>query len=119
MDVVQELFGGYDSDDSYVIKPVNVRRTMAKGEVRRLLMGCELDVFTFCLYHGKFVSFCEEDKCSDKCILPNGVDLDRWEAAQDRARVMRARCAELDPRAKIALLRKRIKGAKVRIKFGR
>ena len=51
-DVKEELFGGYNEAGGYVIKTTQVRRKMAKGEVRILDIGCEHDVFTYCLYHG-------------------------------------------------------------------
>jgi hypothetical protein len=52
VDVKKELFGGFDDEGRYVISVVDVRRTMAKGEVRVREVGCEHDVFTYCLYHG-------------------------------------------------------------------
>ena len=53
VDVKKELFGGFDDEGRYVISVVDVR-TMAKGEVRVREVGCEHDVFTYCLYHGDF-----------------------------------------------------------------
>jgi len=121
VDVKEELFGGFDKDDSYVIRTVKVRRQMAKGEIRRHELGCEANVFTYCLYHGNFVHFEDGDQRDGqrKRVWESGVDADRWEAAAKRARQMLEQCADASPRAKIAKLRKLVKGAKVRIKFGR
>ena len=105
-----------------MIKTVSVRRTMAKGEVRQCELGCEHGVFTFCLYHGKFLRFDDgdaSDKQGKKRMHSGGVDAERWDAAEKRAALMLEQCADADPKAKMAQLRKRTKGAKVRIKFGR
>ena len=50
----EELFGGYDTDGTYVVKKIIVKRELAKGEMRRHEQGCEAHVLTFCLYHGEF-----------------------------------------------------------------
>ena len=50
VDVKKELFGGYSPGGTYHINTVDVRRTMAKGEVRGASVGCEHDVFTYCLH---------------------------------------------------------------------
>ena len=52
-------------------------------------------------------------------LYPGGVDAARWDAAAKRATMMLDQCADADPKAKMAQLRKLTKGAKVRIKFGR
>ena len=122
VDVKKELFGGYSPGGSYTIKTIAVRRTMAKGEVRQRKLGCEHDVYTFCLYHGTFARFDDGDagdKQGKKRMYPGGVDAERWDAATKRAALMLEQSAELDPKAKMAQLRRRTKGAKVRIKFGR
>ena len=120
--VKKELFGGYSPRGSYVIKSTEVRRKMSKGEVRRHELGCEHDVFTFCLYHGKFLRFDEGELGSGKAkpaTTKAGVDLQRWQEARDKATLMLEQCADQDPRSKMAKLRKRTMGAKVAIKFGR
>ena len=124
VNVKKELFGGYSPGGSYVIKTVDVRRTMAKGEVRRHELGCEHDVFTFCLYHSKFLRFDEgeernEDEKDEATWDEGRVVPSRWRAASARATQMLKQCADWSPQEKMAQLRKRTKGAKVRIKFGR
>ena len=124
--VKKELFGGYSPRGSYmgsyVIKTVAVRREMSKGEVRRREQGCEHDVFTFCMYHGKFLRFDKDDEGSGKgkqSVTSTGVDLQRWQDASERATKMLEECADDDPRSKMARLRKRTKGATAKIRFAR
>ena len=122
VDVQKELFGGFDEDGGYVIKTISVRRTMAKGEVKVRELGCEHDVFTFCLYHSKVARFDVGGNSDGKCQTKwNGghVDADRWRAAQQKARQMLKECKDAAPAAKIAKLRKLTKGAKVPIAFER
>ena len=114
----KELFGGYDNRGKYVIMTIQVPRKVAKGEVLRREFGCELDVFTFCLYHGKFARF-DDGKSRDKKLWKSGVDPDRWEAARERAKKMVEQCANLDPQSKMATLRKLTKDSKEPIRFGR
>ena len=94
---------------------------MAKGEQRVDESGCELDVFTFCLYHGKSQLFDDGSKRHEKHATygKDGVNICRWEAARKKAAQMQEQCTHLDIREKMALLRKRTKGAKVPIKFER
>ena len=47
---------------------------MAKGEVRRLVSGCERDVFTYCLYHSTFLRFDEGSAQRKKMKCASGVD---------------------------------------------
>ena len=93
---------------------------MAKGEVRGASVGCENDVFTYCLYHGSFLRFSEGEQPSKARVSKTKhgpVDLDRWYAARKKAAQMLEQCADMDPKAKADILRKRAKGAKVRINF--
>ena len=71
VDVKKELFGGYSPGGTYHINTVDVRRTMAKGEVRGASVGCEHDVFTYCLYHGSFLRFSEGEQPSKR--LERGI----------------------------------------------
>ena len=57
---------GYSKDGTYVIKTVSVRRTMAKGEARRRELCCEHNVFSFCVYHGKFHCFDDGNERDEK-----------------------------------------------------
>ena len=104
-----------------MIKTTTVRRKMSKGEVSMHELGCEHDVFTFCLYNGSFAHFDGgEGKSQGKRTLwPNGVIKERWEAAEKRATQMMEQCADADPRTKMAMLRTRVKGSKTPIKFMR
>ena len=119
------LFGGFSKDGRYVIKIISVRRTMAKGEVRQHEMGCEHDVFTYCLYHGKFarINDSSDGKKSNgkgkKRQYADGVDADRWDAAAKKAEKMLEQCSKATPATKMAKLRQLTKDAKVRITFGR
>ena len=120
VDVKKELFGGFDDEGRYVISVVDVRRTMAKGEVRVREVGCEHDVFTYCLYHGDFehINGGDDSDGKGKRRMYNGtVDADRWDAAAKQARIMLKECADAAPKAKITKLRKLTKGAKAPIKF--
>ena len=94
----EELFGGYYSDDTYVVRIVKVRQRMSKGEVRRCEWGWEGDVFTFCFYHGKFLRF--DDANAKKIIYKSGFDENRWNAARRKATELVKRWAEMDPREK-------------------
>ena len=100
-----------------------MRSTFAKGE-RSNTPSNESFVFAYCLYHGKFVRFGDGDElfgAAKKIILPSGVDLRRWEAAEQRAELMLKQCEDqnMDVRAKMALLRKITKKAKIRFEFAR
>ena len=120
VDVKKELFGGYSPGGTYHIRTVDVRRTMAKGEIRGPSVGCEHDVFTYCLYHGSFLRFGKGEQPSKQrvCKTKYGpVDLNRWDDARKKAAQMLEQCADMDPKAKADILRKRAKGAKVRINF--
>ena len=120
VNVKKELFGGFSKDGRYVISVVSVRCTMAKGEVRVRVKGCERDVFTYCLYHGDFAHIDgggDSDGKGKKRMYASGVDADRWDAAAKQARLMLKECVDASPKAKIAKLRKLTKGAKVRITF--
>ena len=95
---------------------------MSKGEVRINESGCERDVFTTCLYHGKFAGFHDGDHdAQDKSpvVWKGGVIKERWEAAQERASSMLKECAGMTISAKVAKLRKRTKNSKAAIKFQR
>ena len=124
VNVTKELIGFDKEDDTaFVIKSITVRRTFAKGEMNNT-PSCERFVFAYCLYHGKFVRFGDGDELfgeGKKIILPSGVDLRRWEAAEQRAELMLKQCEDqnMDVRAKMALLRKLTKKAKIRFEFGR
>ena len=96
-----------------------MKRELAKGEVLLHKRGCEHDVFTFCLYHGEFsnVSDGNEQNGKTKRYGKGGVSVAGWDAAQNKAATMIKECALLSARAKVAKLRKVLKGAEVRIKF--
>jgi hypothetical protein len=105
-----------DTAPSYVVSTTTVRREMAKGEVRRNELGCEKDVFTFCLYHGKCLDFDESSARKDR-RSKDGVDLERWDAAKEEAAKLLRRVADKPQRTKLATLRKLVRGAEVPIKF--
>ena len=114
--------GDFNEAGEYVIESVKVRRYMPKGEVRTGLDNPEPRVFTYCVYHSKFVVLSDDKERDGQCDKPVDpdrwdVDPDRWEAAAKKARRMLDQCATLDARAKIAKLRSLTKGAKVPIKF--
>ena len=121
VNVKEELFGFYSSSGSYVIKKSHVRRDMAKGEVRVRESGCELNVFTFCLYHSKLLRSAEDNKQNKNARRygKDGVIIERWTEAEERAALMVEKCAHLDTCEKLALLRKHTKSAKVQIEFER
>ena len=54
----EELFGGYDTDGTYVVKKILVKRELAKGKITKYDQGCERDVlmhvFTFAFTSGEF-----------------------------------------------------------------
>ena len=114
-----ELFGGYSKDGAYIVKKTIVKRELAKGEVKLHDSGCELDVFTFCLYHGEFSSVSDgsDQNGKPKTYGKDGVSIAGWEAACKKAATMMKECASLSVRAKVAKLRKCVKSADVRIKF--
>ena len=116
VDVKDECFGGYSPGGTYVVSTTKVRRQMAKGEVRRCELGCEKDVFTFCLYHGKCLDFDEGSARKDR-RSKDGVDLERWDAAKEEAVKLLKRVADKPQRTKLATLRKLARGAEVPIKF--
>ena len=115
----EELFGGYDTDGTYVVKKMIVKRELAKGEMRRHEQGCEAHVFTFCLYHGEFKRSNDGSGPSSEAATygKGGASIAGWTAAREKARTMMKKCAALSARAKVAKLRKCVKGADVRIKF--
>ena len=115
----EELFGGYDTDGTYVVKKIIVKRELAKGEIKRREQGCEQDVFTFCLYHGEFKTSNDGSGPSSDAATygKGGVSKAGWKAACKKAASMIKECSLLSARAKVAKLRKIMKGADVRIKF--
>ena len=119
MDVKEEVFGFYAADGVYTIKKTSVRRKMAKGEVRQHILGCERDVFTFCLYHSKFQRFTDANEQKEKGAThgKDGVLVSRWAAARKKAAQMLDQCANDSVHAKMAKLRKCVKGADVQIRF--
>ena len=56
---------------------------MAKGEVRVRESGCELNVFTFCLYHSKLLRSAEDNKQNKNARRygKDGVIIERWKEA--------------------------------------
>ena len=70
---------------------------MAKGEQRVDESGCELDVFTFCLYHGKSQLFDDGSKRYEKHATygKDSVNICRWEAACKKAAQMQEQCTTL------------------------
>ena len=119
VNVKEELCGGYDTDGTYVVRKTLVRSKMAKGEVLRHEPGCEANVFTFCLYHSEFKTFNDGNESNSKpaTYCKDGVNIAGWEAARKKAAAMKEECAALGVRAKVAKLRKCMKGADVRIRF--
>ena len=115
----EELFGHYSTGGTYVVTKTIVKRELAKGEVRQYEQGCERDVFTFCLYHGEFKSAnADSGPSSDAATYgKGGVSIAGWKAACKKAATMIKECSLLSARAKVAKLRKIMKGADVRIKF--
>ena len=115
----EELFGGYDTDGTYVVKKILVKRELAKGEIIKYDQGCERDVFAFCLYHGEFKTSNDSSGPSSDAATygKGGVSIAGWTAARKKAATMIKECAALSARAKVAKLRKCVKGADVRIKF--
>ena len=115
----EELFGGYHTDGTYVVKKIIVKRELAKGEIKLLDQGCERDVFTFCLYHGEFKTSNDGSGPSSDAAThgKGGASIAGWDAAHKKAATMLKECAPLSARAKVAKLRKVVKGADVRIKF--
>ena len=92
--------------------------------LRNNLDASELNVFTFCLYNGKFVHFGDDFECgaaekTKKRSWEAGLNADRWEAAEEKASLMLAECGDVGPSAKVATLRKLTKGCKAQIKFKR
>ena len=82
-------------------------------------LGCELDRFTFCLYHSKFQRFTDANEQKEKGTTygKDGVLISRWAAARKKATQMLDQCANVSVHAKMAKLRKCVKGADVQIKF--
>ena len=78
-----------------------------------------MHVFTFCLYQGEFKSVNDGSELSSKANTygKDGVSIAGWAAARKKAATMMKECAPLSARAKVAKLRKCVKGANVRIKF--
>ena len=115
----EELFGYYSKDDTYVVEKTIVKRELAKGEAKLHKRGCEHDVFTFCLYHGEFKTSNDGSGPSSDAATygTGGASIAGWDAAHKKAATMLKECAPLSARAKVAKLRKVVKGADVRIKF--
>ena len=115
----EELFGHYSDNGTYIVKKSLVKRELAKGEVKLHKRGCEHDVFTFCLYHGEFKTSNDGSGPSSDAATygTGGASIAGWDAAHKKAATMLKECAPLSARAKIAKLRKVLKGADVRIKF--
>ena len=115
----EELFGAYSADGTYIVRKTLVRRKFMKGEVKPMDSGCERDVFTFCLYHGEFKSVNDASVPSSEAETygKGGASIAGWKAARRKAATMIEECAALSARAKVAKLRKFVKGADVRIKF--
>ena len=67
-----------------------MKRELAKGEVKLHDSGCELDVFTFCLYHGEFSSVSDgsDQNGKPKTYGKDGVSIAGWEAACKKAATM-------------------------------
>ena len=102
-----------------IVKKTIVQRELAKGEVKLHESGCERDVFTFCLYQGEFKSVNDGSELSSKAkaYSKDGASIAGWAAARRKAATMMKECAHLSARAKVAKLRKCVKGADVRIEF--
>ena len=90
----EELFGAYDTDGTYVVKKIIVKRELAKGEVQLHKRGCEHDVYTFCLYYGEFktVNDGNEPTGKTKTYGKGGPSVAGWDAAQKKKK--RLRCTQ-------------------------
>ena len=85
----EELFGGYDTDGTYVVKKILVKRELAKGEITKYDQGCERDVFTFCLYHGEFKTSNDSSGPSSDAATygKGGVSIAGWTALRAKRRL--------------------------------